>query len=75
MSRGGRKAGTMKILMMAPRAISIHIEEIMSAREKMATPMVAPKRTAPETMIEGMLVFRAITAASLLVWPARRSRL
>ena len=75
MRRGGRKQGTTKILMTAPRAISIVREEIMSALEKAATPTVAAKRTAPETRMDGMEVLRAMWAADFLSWPARRSRL
>ena len=33
MSNDGKKVGTMKMLIMAPRAMSMHIEEIMSAWE------------------------------------------
>ena len=33
MRREGRMVGTRMMLMMAPRAMSIHIEEIMSALE------------------------------------------
>ena len=67
--------GTRTMLMMAPRAMSMHIEEIMSAREKTATPMVAENKTAPETMMEGNEVLAAIKAAFLLSRPFKRSLL
>ena len=75
MRRDGRMAGTRTMLIIAPRASSNVIEEIMSAREQMATPMVAAKSTAPETMMEGREVLTAIKAAFLLFRPFRRSRL
>ena len=75
MRSDGKMVGTRTILIIAPRAMSMHIEEIMSAREKTATPMVAENRTAPETMMEGSEVLTAIKAAFLLPRPFRRSLL
>lgn len=75
MRSDGRAKMTASILMMAPRAISMHIELIISMVEKMATPKVATKRPRPETMIEGAEVRMAMVAEVFLSLPERRSRL
>lgn len=66
---------TQSILTTAPRAISMHIELMMSMSEYTATPKVAAKSPMPETIIEGMDVARAVVTLSRLSCPPRRSAL
>ncbi len=52
----GRTKITRSILITAPRAISIHIELIISISEYSATPKVAANSPIPETMMDGIEV-------------------
>ncbi len=60
---------TVNILIKAPRAISMHIEPIMSISEYIATPNVAAKSPIPETAIDGMEVESAAVTAPFLSAP------
>ena len=51
------------MLMRAPRAMSIHMELMMSISEYSATPKVAANRPMPETMMEGMEAASAVWTA------------
>jgi hypothetical protein len=62
-SRAGRTKMTDSILMIAPRAMSIHMELMMSRSEYTATPKVAANRPMPDTMMEGTEVARAVVTA------------
>ena len=59
----------------APRAISMHMELMISISEYTATPKVAANRPMPDTMIDGVEVPSAICTASRLVLPDARSLL
>jgi hypothetical protein len=74
-SRAGRTKITDNILIIAPRAISIHIELIISISEYTATPNVAANRPIPDTMIDGTDAARAVVIDSLLFAPPIRSLL
>ena len=63
------------MLMRAPRAMSMHMELMMSMSEYRATPKVAAKRPMPETMMEGTDVARAVWTAFFLSAPPSRSTL
>ena len=66
---------TQSILTTAPRAISIHMELMMSMSEYTATPNVAANSPVPETIIEGIEDESAVTTASCLFLPDCRSDL
>ena len=70
MSSAGRINTTHIMLMIAPRAISVHMELIMSISEYTATPYVAAKSPNPETSIEGMEAESAVETLSRLAFPA-----
>ena len=72
-SSAGRMKITDTMLTTAPRAISIHMELIISISEYRATPKVAANRPMPETMMEGIEVVSAVWTAALLSAPLTRS--
>ena len=75
MSSAGRKNTTQNILTIAPLAISMHIELMISMSEYTATPKVAAKSPSPLTIIDGIDVESAVLTASVLPRPDVRSAL
>lgn len=63
----GRMKITTNILMIAPRAIRIHRELIISILEYMPTPKVAAKKLSALTMIDWMELRSAVAIASFLI--------
>ena len=63
----GRMKITTNILMIAPRAIRIHRELIISILEYMPTPKVAAKKLSALTMIDWMELRSAVAIASFLL--------
>ena len=72
-SNAGRMNTTLRTLMMAPRAISIHMELMISISEYSATPKVAANSPIPDTRIDGMEVASAVVTAARQSAPERRS--
>ncbi len=66
---------TEHMLTSAPRAISIHMELMMSMSEYTATPKVAANRPSPDTRIDGIEAASAVVTLSRLLMPRRRSAL
>ena len=66
---------THNILTMAPRAIRLHIELIISISEYTATPKVAAKKPNALTIIDGIDVSNAVVTEFFLSFPSERSRL
>ena len=66
---------TTNILMIAPRAMSIHNDEIISTLAIIPTPKVAAKNPRALTIIDGIDVPSAIDMASFLLSPAALSLL
>ena len=76
LSQSSKSAGSIKItiniLTIAPRAISLHIELIMSISLYMATPNVAANNPIPETIIEGIEAASAVRIEIFLSFPSIR---
>ena len=73
-SIAGSINATISTLIIAPLAMSMHMELIMSISEYTATPKVAANRPQPLTIMEGRDTARAAAADSLLLL-VRRSAL
>lgn len=71
----GRISITTNMLMMAPLAINMHKDEIISMLASIPTPNVAAKNPSALTIIEGIDVARAMVTDSFLVLPAYLSLL